>query len=78
MLCEVHVSIPFKREGLSELPRVDTPSMTNCLFQFPSNGKDFPNANQERMNQINIERAVSIPFKREGLSEPKMRLRLQG
>ena len=37
------VSIPFKREGLSELYVVDWSDNRIYVFQFPSNGKDFPN-----------------------------------
>ncbi len=61
-------------------------------FQFPSNGKDFPNKTHDRINAITdlgfnslqtgrtfrthvscvgMDVCVSIPFKREGLSEPK-------
>ena len=36
------VSIPFKRERLSELKPIDL-STTTRPFQFPSNGKGFPN-----------------------------------
>ena len=39
-----HVSIPFKREGLSERVTFEKPGVTITIkFQFPSNGKDFPN-----------------------------------
>ena len=39
-------------------------------FQFPSNGKVFPNAQlQETPNETGNDN-VSIPFKREGISEP--------
>ncbi len=42
------VSIPFKREGLSE-PNDDTPVDTRYMrFQFPSNGKVFPNKMRRR------------------------------
>ena len=37
-------------------------------FQFPSNGKDFPNL-LEGIPSTATDRRVSIPFKREGLSE---------
>ena len=36
-------------------------------FQFPSNGKDFPNLKLKRNDAK--PQTVSIPFKREGLSE---------
>ena len=62
------VSIPFKREGLSEPKNSVLSLVTETKFQFPSSGKDFLNH-----NELIIERnrnSVSIPFKREGLSEP--------
>ena len=37
------VSIPFKREGVSERCRVSIALLTLAEFQFPSNGKVFPN-----------------------------------
>ena len=88
------VSIPFKREGLSELLyggkikckiKFQFPSngkdfpnlgfsyptkMDIAMFQFPSNGKDFPNA-LTLIFTIVFTSFVSIPFKREGLSERK-------
>ena len=89
----VEVSIPFKREGLSELiscfglaktlPMFQFPSngkdfpnevsahIINILqptFQFPSNGKDFPNLQYWHL-RLSLSNKVSIPFKREGLSE---------
>ena len=41
------VSIPFKREGLSEL-RAFNRAIKSREFQFPSNGKDFPNVIKKR------------------------------
>ena len=38
------VSIPFKREGLSEQKIIRSRETRKTQFQFPSNGKDFPNA----------------------------------
>ena len=38
------------------------------MFQFPSNGKDFLNLKSPWQDEKNYN--VSIPFKREGLSEP--------
>ncbi len=38
-----HVSIPFKREGLSERDHRNTFFGERAQFQFPSNGKVFPN-----------------------------------
>ena len=38
------------------------------MFQFPSNGKDFPNWTEEVFS-VKAVVVVSIPFKREGLSE---------
>ena len=60
------VSIPFKREGLSEHEMLKVAD-DNSEFQFPSNGKVFPNTTT-RINNSPL-RSVSIPFKREGLSE---------
>ena len=37
------VSIPFKRERLSELADPDLETISGYRFQFPSNGKGFPN-----------------------------------
>ena len=42
-------------------------------FQFPSNGKDFPNLEGGVLRQA-AARTVSIPFKREGLSEQMLYL----
>ena len=65
----VKVSIPFKREGLSELyNRYLTTICSFKKFQFPSNGKVFPNF--KHIPEISLPMKVSIPFKREGLSEP--------
>ena len=87
------VSIPFKREGLSEQTkrriwhrkrrsgfnslqtgrtfRTSIPGRNDSLyveaFQFPSNGKDFPNGRVTA--RLPLDLLVSIPFKREGLSE---------
>ena len=41
----------------------------NNEFQFPSNGKDFPNEPEVIEDDTTIYYSVSIPFKREGLSE---------
>ncbi len=85
------VSIPFKREGLSErtlamaiiifmtgfnslqtgrsfrTPQTRQAQFHNEGFQFPSNGKVFPN--EKRIEILTQAKPVSIPFKREGLSE---------
>ena len=61
------VSIPFKREGLSDHDATKK-SLRNRKFQFPSNGKVFPNRDYIGPNSI-LDLSVSIPFKREGLSE---------
>ena len=37
------VSIPFKREGLSERLNKKYGVVFQFMFQFPSNGKDFQN-----------------------------------
>ncbi len=44
--------------------------MLTMMFQFPSNGKVFPN--WEDMRPLKRGRTVSIPFKREGLSEQEL------
>ena len=85
------VSIPFKRERLSEHSMAWV-GKNSFLFQFPSNGKGFPNegdsnykvANAASFNSLQTGKAfrtyysslfcrrrsgVSIPFKRERLSE---------
>ena len=41
------------------------------VFLFPSNGKDFLNTERLTLFPASEELIVSIPFKREGLSEPK-------
>ena len=65
----IFVSIPFKREGLSERTESCSYSMQRIeKFQFPSNGKVFPN-NWRTSWTIRGHYLVSIPFKREGLSE---------
>ena len=46
------VSIPFKREGLSELKIPTTNPMVTKEFQFPSNGKVFPNQIQILENNV--------------------------
>ena len=63
------VSIPFKREGLSE-PVLKMVGGKDAKFQFPSNGKVFLNANDKFVAKAGAS-IVSIPFKREGLSEPQ-------
>ena len=65
--CDV-VSIPFKREGVSERMKVEKILETEIgLFLFPSNGKAFLNL----ITFVNGRESgnVSIPFKREGVSE---------
>ena len=66
---ENQVSIPFKRESLSEHAKMqnDNNSLIR-MFQFPSNGKVFPNSRKVTGFELTIW-TVSIPFKREGLSE---------
>ena len=68
LLVRREVSIPFKREGLSQLyPEIIRKANRIALvFQFPSNGKDFPNliGGQPRPGLV---LAVSIPV--EGLSQ---------
>ena len=87
------VSIPFKRERLSELSDYRVANAAT-EFQFPSNGKGFPNRKFQRSCKTDLgfnslqtgkafrtifyifrigffEENVSIPFKRERLSELK-------
>ena len=65
------VSIPFKRERLSEREKfVETKEKVALEFQFPSNGKGFPNGLGDYISAGKI--LVSIPFKRERLSELKV------
>ena len=60
------VSIPFKREGTGRLNTMTKPvPSTQCLFQFPSNGKAQSDA-LHRINHPSHPHHVSIPFKREG------------
>ena len=93
------VSIPFKRESVSELlTEKDSARQSSYVFQFPSNGKaylndflremniaigdgtdkfQFPSNGKAYLNRnTNIglmpkRDCVSIPFKRESVSEPK-------
>ena len=46
----------------------DRQAHEDFLFQFPSNGKGFPNPTMRDI--LIVGRYVSIPFKRERLSEP--------
>ena len=63
-----HVSIPFKRERLSEqVSQFFERRKDHHQFQFPSNGKGFPNLNIPDVLVALVK--VSIPFKRERLSE---------
>ena len=64
------VSIPFKREGLSE-PFAITQNIQQEMmeFQFPSNGMVFPNLLVIYRYVVVLMFLVSIPFKRDGLSE---------
>ncbi len=43
----VSVSIPFKREGLSEPHTIYYLILLSSAFQFPSNGKVFPNSRRK-------------------------------
>ena len=55
------VSIPFKREGLSErgfkLLRISTLHPMLMKFQFPSNGKDFPNRTPSKPSHSAVKNA---------------------
>ena len=63
----IHVSIPFKREGIYKgsgcLKRFQQSVLS--LFQFPSNGKAYPKTISVRPTYRT--KWVSIPFKREGI-----------
>ena len=48
-----------------------------CEFQFPSNGKGFPNEDVTLKSKELFLILVSIPFKRERLSEHAIKLELQ-
>ena len=63
-----NVSIPFKREGISELNGCSVKEIHTTEFQFPSNGKVFPNVIKIKTSH-STRNSVSIPFKREGISE---------
>ena len=63
------VSIPFKREGVSEHNVTEPQDDSRAEFQFPSNGKVFPNC--QAVSSFFRFNKVSIPFKREGVSELK-------
>ena len=64
-----NVSIPFKRESISELPvQAQAPTDADDKFQFPSNGKVYLNS-LEQSRRRGACCHVSIPFKRESISE---------
>ena len=48
---DTQVSIPFKREGISE-PESFLPGAEEQGFQFPSNGKVFPNLGDRTLSLI--------------------------
>ena len=50
-----------------------TADTEKIMFQFPSNGKHFQN--EELIDTIVTDDKVSIPFKREALSEQKTKLK---
>ena len=57
------VSIPFKREGLSEQKKMQllhTRMSLVVMFQFPSNGKDFPNVSMILKRQLPSARTQSF------------------
>ena len=66
-----HISFQFPSNGKVFLNErsFDAPTQPS-LFQFPSNGKVFLNRISQSWTQLH--RSVSIPFKREGLSELKI------
>ena len=69
-LLAIRVSIPFKREGVSEQIGLIQLALDRDMFRFPSNGKAFLNAKAGWVyNLVEETERVSIPFKREGVSE---------
>ena len=62
------VSIPFKREGVSERNHSQRIELQLEAFLFPSNGKAFLNSGQSLIEGRRRLR-VSIPFNRDGVSE---------
>ena len=64
------VSIPFKREKLSKASEYRIVTATE-MFQFPSNGKNYPKWNSMILNHLHKLYHVSIPFKREKLSKSR-------
>ena len=69
------VSIPFKRESISELLSFTLMLKKNgIMFQFPSNGKAYLNSRSSRVRiSLATANTVSIPFKRESISEHRQR-----
>ncbi len=55
------VSIPFKRERLSELMTFNHTKFRQHWFQFPSNGKDFPNGKESGLLPMTPEMAFQFP-----------------
>ena len=70
------VSIPFKREGLSELYRMLLKYYSRLCFNSLQTGRTFRTL-METTDGITQPSLVSIPFKREGLSEQTARNRIQ-
>ena len=73
----VFVSIPFKREGVSEHQGAESNVLTSTRFLFPSNGKAFLNLVQNA-NIVLDQFIVSISFKRDGVSELSEHAQLVG
>ena len=63
------VSIPFKREGVSERKLwTNDHHDSEDMFLFPCTGKAYPNA-RSIPEKTGLGRYVSIPFNRDGVSE---------
>ena len=65
---QVRVSIPFKRESVSQASTLRIYSRAFCRFQFPSNGKVYLKPSALAIASTTA-KLVSIPFKRESVSQ---------
>ena len=63
------VSIPFKRESVSQVCAKFELTVWILEFQFPSNGKAYLKSPTAKMDSFSEEIQVSIPFKRESVSQ---------
>ena len=66
--CHEHVSIPFKRESVSQADNPTDEQVDKMVaFQFPSNGKAYHK--KPIATRMASSSSVSIPFKRESVSQ---------